>query len=77
MTYITSERERCSSERAYLTPEVLQRKNLKVATYAQVTRVLIKEVDGQKRAVGVEWSNGKKGVTKLWNAKAGREVILS
>lgn len=77
MTYITSKKERCSSEAAYLTPAVLQRKNLKVATYAQVTRVLIDTVDGEKRAVGVEWCNQKGGSIKLWRAKARKEVVLS
>jgi len=77
MTYITSERQRCSSEAAYLTSAVLQRKNLKVATYAQVTKILLGEVDGRKRAIGVEWASGKKGSTSFWRAKARREVVLS
>ena len=77
MTFITSDKERCSSERAYLTPTVLKRNNLTVATHAHVTRVLIEEVDGQKRAVGVEWSSGKKGAQKFWRVRARREVVLS
>lgn len=78
MTYISPKKQRCSAEAAYLTPSVLQRKNLKVATHAHVSRVLIDEVEGKKRAVGVEWFSGKqKGDMKVWRTKARNEVVLS
>ncbi|CAE6494637.1 unnamed protein product [Rhizoctonia solani] len=71
MTYITSAFSRSSAEAAYLTPTVLARPNLTVATNAHVTKILF---DG-KRAVGVEFSRDKDA--PRYRAKARKEVVLS
>ncbi|CAE6437064.1 unnamed protein product [Rhizoctonia solani] len=55
MTYTTSSFSRSSAEAAYLTPSVLARPNLTVATNAHVTKILFEG----KRAVGVEFSRDK------------------
>ncbi|KAK0468992.1 uncharacterized protein EV420DRAFT_1472302 [Desarmillaria tabescens] len=72
MTYIDQNRERVSSESAYLTPQVLARPNLKVAINSHVTRILF---DGEKRAVGVEYANSERG--PRYRSRARKEVILS
>ncbi|GAB6022776.1 hypothetical protein CHUAL_006870 [Chamberlinius hualienensis] len=60
---------RCSSFIAYLLP-ALDRKNLKVLTQAQVTKIIL---DDNKRAVGVTFSrNGSE-----YNVTATKEVIIS
>lgn len=74
MTYIDEKRRRVSAESAYLTKDVLRRKNLKVAIHARVTRVLFEEVDNQKRAVGVEFGNSKNG--PQYRVMARNEVII-
>lgn len=74
MTYIDSKRQRVSSESAYLTKDVLSRKNLKVAVNAQVTRVLFETVDGETRAVGVEFANTQNG--PRYHARARKEVVV-
>ncbi|QRV83541.1 GMC oxidoreductase [Ceratobasidium sp. AG-Ba] len=70
MTYITPTFTRCSAEAAYLTPAVLARPNLTVATNAHVTRILF---DG-KRAVGVEFARNKEG--PRYQVRTRKEVIL-
>lgn len=74
VTYITSQGRRATSELAYLTPEVLARPNLTVATSARATRVLFDHSTGTPRAAGVEFSDpsGSKFV-----AKALKEVVVS
>ncbi|KEP49227.1 GMC oxidoreductase [Rhizoctonia solani 123E] len=71
MTYITSSFSRSSAEAAYLTPSVLARPNLTVATNAQVTKILFEG----KRAVGVEFSRNKDA--PRFRAKVNKEVIIS
>ncbi|KAF8683343.1 Alcohol oxidase [Rhizoctonia solani] len=71
MTYITSTLSRCSAEAAYLTPNVLARSNLTVATNAHVTKILFEG----KRAVGVEFARNKNA--PRYRAKARKEVVLS
>ncbi|CAE6447695.1 unnamed protein product [Rhizoctonia solani] len=71
MTYTTSSFSRCSAEAAYLTPKVLARPNLTVATNAQVTKILFEG----KRAVGVEFSRDKDA--PRYRSKVRKEVILS
>ncbi|KAH7334439.1 GMC oxidoreductase [Rhizoctonia solani] len=71
MTYITSAFSRSSAEAAYLTPVVLARPNLTVATNAHVTKILFEG----KRAVGVEFSRDKD--SPRYRAKARKEVVLS
>lgn len=74
MTYIDERRQRVSSESAYLTKEVLARKNLTVAVNAQVTRILFKTENGEKRAVGVQFANSPQGTR--YRALAHKEVIV-
>lgn len=75
MTYISRKGVRVSTETAYLTPEVLSRPNLIIATHAHVTKVIFDSLDGRKRAVAVEFTRGKD--SPRYCAKARKEVILS
>ncbi|KAF8133092.1 hypothetical protein K438DRAFT_1923000 [Mycena galopus ATCC 62051] len=75
MTYVDSKAERVSSETAYLTKNVLARPNLKVAIHAQVTRIIFDQVDGETRAVGVEFANSPNG--PRYRARARKEVVIS
>ncbi|KIK66582.1 hypothetical protein GYMLUDRAFT_157308 [Collybiopsis luxurians FD-317 M1] len=75
VTYIDDKLERVSSESAYLTSEVLKRPNLKVAIYAQVTRILFDKKDGDIRAVAVEFASSQNG--PRYRARAQKEVIIS
>ncbi|KIY62126.1 GMC oxidoreductase [Cylindrobasidium torrendii FP15055 ss-10] len=75
LTYIDNERRRVSSETAYLTPDVLQRPNLKVAIHANVTRIIVETEDGEKRATGVEITD--KSGKHTYTIKARREVVLA
>ncbi|KAG7089330.1 hypothetical protein E1B28_011026 [Marasmius oreades] len=75
MTYVDQNYERVSSESAYLTPDVLARPNLKVAVNATATRILFENVDGEIRAVGVEYASSALGTR--YCSRARREVILS
>lgn len=80
MTYIDQNRERVSSESAFLTPKVLVRGNLKVAIHAHVTRILFDKVDGELRAVGVEYAQTDLNVKQkgtFYRSRAKKEVILS
>ncbi|KAF9260087.1 alcohol oxidase [Marasmius fiardii PR-910] len=75
LTYVDQNYERVSSESAYLTPDVLARPNLRVAVDATVTRILFENIDGETRAVGVEYASSALG--KRYRSRARREVILS
>lgn len=75
MTYIDEKRRRVSSESAYLTKDVLERKNLTVAVNAQATRILFEKVNSETRAVGVEFANNPGG--PIYRALARKEVIIS
>jgi len=69
--------ERFSAAKAYLTPH-LDRPNLQVITGALSTRVLTETVDGQPRAVGVEYRpEGGRGAAQSLKLKPGGEVLLS
>jgi choline dehydrogenase-like flavoprotein len=69
--------ERFSAAKAYLTPHV-GRPNLQVITGALTTRVLTETVDGQPRAVGVEYrADGGRGASQTLKLKPGGEVLLS
>ncbi|QRW06017.1 GMC oxidoreductase [Ceratobasidium sp. AG-Ba] len=70
MTYIAPTFTRCSAEAAYLTPAVLARSNLTVATNAHVTRILFEG----KRAIGVEFARNKDA--PRYQVRARKEVIL-
>ncbi|TFY64134.1 hypothetical protein EVJ58_g2835 [Rhodofomes roseus] len=75
MTFIDSQGRRVTTESAYLTPEVLARPNLVIATHAQVTRILFEGAEGEApRAVGVQFQD-RKG--ELFEVSAKREVIIS
>ncbi|KAI0091018.1 GMC oxidoreductase [Irpex rosettiformis] len=65
---------RVTSESAYLTPDVLARSNLKVATGAYVNRVLFDGVGSSVRAVGVEFRDATGAV---FSCKARKEVVLA
>lgn len=75
MTYVDDKYRRVSSESAYLTPNVLARKNLTVATNATVSRIIFEEVKGEVHAVGVEFAREKNG--QMYRARAKRDVVLS
>lgn len=66
--------QRVSTETAYLTPEVLERKNLTVATHASVKQVDFETIDGVTRATAVEFTEGKG--KPVYKAKAKKEIIL-
>jgi choline dehydrogenase-like flavoprotein len=68
--------ERWSAAKGYLTPH-LGRANLTVITRALTTRVLTEQVDGQPRAIGVEYrSDGGRGSAQTLRLKPGGEVLL-
>ena len=79
MTYVDSKYRRVSSESAYLTPEVLKRKNLTVVINATATRVLFDTTTlgslEEPRAVAVEFARGPSG--KRFKAVARKEIVLS
>jgi choline dehydrogenase-like flavoprotein len=69
--------ERYSAAKAYLTPH-LDRPNLTVITRALTTRVVTETVDGQVRAVGVEYrTDAGRGGLQTLRLNAGGEVLLS
>ncbi|THV07247.1 choline dehydrogenase [Dendrothele bispora CBS 962.96] len=63
------------SRSAYLTSEVLSRPNLSVVIHSTVTRILFETIDGETRAVGVEYAETQ--WSKRYRVKARKEVILS
>lgn len=75
MTYIDNMFQRVSSESAYLTSEVLMRKNVVVVTNTTVTRIIFEEIEGEVHATGVEFAKDKNG--KKYRAKAKRDIVLS
>ncbi|PPQ83095.1 hypothetical protein CVT25_003799 [Psilocybe cyanescens] len=75
VTYVDKNRERSSSEGAYLTADVLARPNLVVAINATVTRILFKRDVESTVATGVEFSNSEDG--PRFQASAKKEVIIS
>ena len=74
MGYIDSKGKRVTSETAYLTPDVLARPNLRVATGAFVRRILFEESERGARTSGVEFSDVH---GKIYFARASKEVVLS
>ena len=74
VTFISPDGRRVTTESAYLTSEVLARKNLKVITHAHVTRILFDTSGQVPRAVGVEFSHGK---GQKFRVKAKKEVVVS
>ncbi|EKM57285.1 uncharacterized protein PHACADRAFT_254976 [Phanerochaete carnosa HHB-10118-sp] len=74
MTYIDPKGRRSTAETAYMTPDVLARPNLKVATNARVQRILFDTSSGSPVATGVEF---KDKASNKFVAKALKEVVLS
>ncbi|KAJ7640029.1 GMC oxidoreductase [Mycena polygramma] len=74
MTYIDAKGTRVSTQSAYLTPEVLKRKNLSVLTHASVTKIILESTSGSTCAKAVEVSPDQ-GTIRL-QIKARKEVIL-
>ncbi|KAG6839846.1 hypothetical protein C0991_011120 [Blastosporella zonata] len=74
VTYIDEKRRRVSSESAYLTKEVLARKNLTVAVNAHVTRILFNTQGDQKRAIGVHVASSPTGTRH--RVLASKEVVI-
>ncbi|KIJ27378.1 GMC oxidoreductase [Sphaerobolus stellatus SS14] len=75
VTYIDAKGQRSSTETAYLTPAVLSRSNLTVATHAPVTRILFNAKTRSAHAVGVEFTSDSN--SPMYIAGVRKEVILS
>lgn len=75
MTYVDEKYRRVSAETAYLTAEVLARKNLTIAKHTTTTRVLIETVNGARRATGVEITPTTGGSRRTIHAR--KEVVLT
>lgn len=74
MTYQDKRGQRVSTETAYLTPEVLKRKNLTVTIRAQVTKILFESKEGEPQATAVVLTRGKG--EPVYKVKAKKEVVL-
>ena len=74
MTYVDKHGQRVSTETAYLTPEVLERKNLTVVTHALVTKIHFETQSGEPRATAVDFSRGKG--QSVFRVKARKEIIV-
>lgn len=77
MTYIDKTRTRVTAESAYLTPEVLNRPNLKVVVHSVATRILFSETGGKKRAVGLEFAQRKGARSTSYRVKIKKELVLA
>ena len=77
VTYIDAKGRRVTTERSYLTPDVLSRPNLTVAVGASVTQILFDtaETDAEPKAVGVEFCSGPKG--QRFRARARKEIVVA
>lgn len=74
-TFIDNKGQRSSTAVAYLTADVLQRPNLKIASGQNVTRIIFDNSGTQPRAVGVEMGASKVSPMR-YLAKAKKEVLL-
>lgn len=74
VNFTDSRGRRVTAENSYLTPEVLERPNLRVVTSATVTKVIFDKTGNQPRAVGVEFTSSRDG--PRFRAGARKEVIL-
>jgi choline dehydrogenase len=75
-TFIDNSGVRSSTAAAYLTADVLQRPNLKIASGQNVTRIIFDSSGPQPRAVGVEMAASKISPLR-YLAKAKKEVLIS
>jgi choline dehydrogenase len=74
-TFIDSKGQRSSTAVAYLTADVVQRSNLKIASGQNVTRIIFDNNGPQPRTVGVEMG-ASKSTPLRYLAKAKKEVLL-
>lgn len=75
MTFVDANGQRVSTESAYLTPDVLARTNLTIATGAHVSKVIFEHVEGKvPRAVAVRFKDSYGSVCEV---TARRQIILS
>ena len=74
VTFIDPNGRRVTTENSYLTPDVLNRPNLRVITSATITKVVFDKTGDQPQAVGVEFTSSRDG--PRFKAGARREVIL-
>jgi choline dehydrogenase len=74
-TFIDSKGQRSSAAVAYLTADVVQRSNLKIASGQLVTRIIFDNSGSQPRAIGVEMAASKTSPLR-YLAKANKEVLL-
>lgn len=75
MTYIDENRTRVSAETAYLTEDVLNRPNLKIAINATVTKILFEKNGDETKAIGVEFAKTKNG--QRYTVRAKKEVLVT
>lgn len=75
-TFISKNGQRSSTAVAYLTPDVMKRRNLAIATGVNVTRIVFDNSSNDPRAVGVEIASDTKSPLR-YLAKAKKEVIVS
>ncbi|TFK33226.1 hypothetical protein BDQ12DRAFT_691444 [Crucibulum laeve] len=75
LTYMDENRIRVSSESAYLTPDVLARKNLTIVLNATVTKIILEKIDEETHATGVEFAQKKNG--PKFRVRSRRGVIVS
>lgn len=76
-TFIDQEGQRSSAAVAYLTKDVVQRANLKIASGQTATRIIFdSSSSGKPRAVGVEMA-GNATTSVRYLAKAKKEIIVS
>jgi choline dehydrogenase len=74
-TFIDTSGQRASTATAYLTADVVQRPNLKIASGQNVTRIIFDNSGPQPRAVGVEMAASRASPVR-YLAKAKKEVLL-
>ncbi|QDS69953.1 hypothetical protein FKW77_002449 [Venturia effusa] len=74
-TFIDTKGQRSSAAVAYLTADVIQRPNLKIASGQSVTRIIFDDSGPQPRAAGVEMAASKISPLR-YIAKAKKEVLL-
>ncbi|GJJ09802.1 hypothetical protein Clacol_004026 [Clathrus columnatus] len=74
---VSYNKTRVTAETAYLTPEVLQRPNLFIATFSTATRIFFDTKDGKKRAIGLNFAYRKGSTNRLYRVKVKTELILA
>jgi len=74
VNFVDPKGRRVTAENSYLTPQVLERPNLRVITSATVTKVVFDKTGDQPRAVGVEFTSSRDG--PRFKVGARKEVIL-